>query len=359
VTFDFFAEYECVSREKIKEVTDGEIIPSEKITILATGLANPNLKELVRLHYQELVCKKAHLNKEISQRVEDIKEIGIINTPPNLEKYPTGSFFVFFKFILEKPFISRDDIPFYIIENPVRKDKVFKVPVVSAAAWKGNLRWIIQKIFLQDCHEDFAEERFRHSLLFGTEKGMEEEGLKSWAKFLKDLNPEADNVYRHKLVEHFYPNLPLDKKPEPHLIKIKGRLNFYPTFFNQIDLTVINPHDRKTKTGKNPILIECVPAGTEGVFSLLYVPFDLIGKDENRIKMETKLDLERVLQGIKAMFLTYGFSAKKNSGFGVAKDEIEGMVIANMAVNPDFEKAGDVFQYRIGKLSTLGVGNYE
>jgi CRISPR-associated protein Cmr2 len=37
-------------------------------------------------------------------------------------------------------------------------------------------------------------------------------------------------------------------------------------------------------------------------------------------------DLQLVAEGLKAMFLTYGFSAKRTSGYGVAKDEIVGLV---------------------------------
>jgi hypothetical protein len=101
-----------------------------------------------------------------------------------------------------------------------------------------------------------------------------------------------------------------------------GRLFFYPTFFTQTSLEIINPHDRKRRVGKNPILFESVPAGARGTFTLLYVPFDLIGKDENEIQNQALADLQLVAEGLKEMFLTYGFSAKRTSGYGVAEEKV-------------------------------------
>jgi CRISPR-associated protein Cmr2 len=69
-------------------------------------------------------------------------------------------------------------------------------------------------------------------------------------------------------------------------------------------------------------LFASVPAGAKGTFSLLYVPFDLIGKDRAEICKQALKDLKVVAEGMKEMFLTYGFSAKRTSGYGVAEDEL-------------------------------------
>lgn len=103
----------------------------------------------------------------------------------------------------------------------------------------------------------------------------------------------------------------------------RGRLLFYPTFFDKIGLEVINPHDRKRGVGTQPIYFECVPTGAKGIFSLLYVPFDLLGNPPHEIETQAKADLLRTAEGIREMFLTYGFSAKKSSGFGTAEPTIE------------------------------------
>jgi len=197
---------------------------------------------------------------------------------------------------------------------------------MSASSWKGLLRWTamhtrlaLQKDTLSP--EGFAQERFVQTLLFGDEKGEEPGVTKDFAGYLDKLGgKEARARYVQKIRERFR----LDEKAEmPHH---SGRLMFYPTFFNLIDVEVINPHSRKTKAGTHPIYLECVPQGAKGAFSLLYVPFDLIGKDEAEVKKQALADLHLVAEGLCALFLTYGFSAKRSSGYGVAKAEIVGLV---------------------------------
>jgi CRISPR-associated protein Cmr2 len=124
---------------------------------------------------------------------------------------------------------------------------------------------------------------------------------------------------------------------------------FYPTFFNLIDVEVINPHSRKTRAGTHPIYLECVPIGAQGTFSLLYVPFDLIGKEESDIKQQSLADLELIAEGLSAMFLTYGFSAKRTSGIwsgGIRlKKESPPLPVPSAAPKPKYLQAP-------GKLKT-------
>jgi len=194
----------------------------------------------------------------------------------DLALLPPFSWFLQFTFTLAKPYISKDDNPFYIIDNPIVRDKVFRLPMVRSTSWKGNLYSALWQLG----HDKQDDDRMQR--LFGEIRG--EEGGQA------------------------------------------GRLFFYPTFFTKTSLEIINPHDRKRRVGKNPILFESVPAGTSGTFSLLYVPFDLIGADEAEIRRQALEDLQLVAEGLQAMFLTYGFSAKRSSGYGVAKDEIAGLV---------------------------------
>jgi len=260
----------------------------------------------------------------IQPALKQLEELHLIPATPDLSALPPGSWFLQFTFTFAKPWISKDDDPFYVAEsvNPVRKDKVFKVPLMSAASWKGLLRWTamhtrlaLQKDTLSP--EGFAQERFVQTLLFGDEKGEEPGQTKDFAAYLDSLGgKKARELYMQKIRERFR----LDEKAEmPHH---SGRLMFYPTFFNLIDVEVINPHSRKTKAGTHPIYLECVPQGAKGTFTLLYVPFDLIGKDETEIRKQALEDLKLVAEGLKAMFLTYGFSAKRTSGYGVAEEQV-------------------------------------
>ncbi|NJO46289.1 MAG: hypothetical protein HC835_12010 [Oscillatoriales cyanobacterium RM2_1_1] len=182
-----------------------------------------------------------------------------------LNYLPSLSFMLRVPFKLQKPYLSKDDRTFHLLDNPVRKDKVFQTPMVASSSWKGALRAALWQI-------DHQEEDKQVIRLFGNAR--------------EDETGQA------------------------------GRLYFYPTFFDKIGLEVINPHSRKTGVGKNPILLECVPSDATGDFVLLYVPFGKVQESE------VAEDLKLVAAGVEAMLTVYGFGAKTSSGFGVA--EVEG-----------------------------------
>jgi len=275
-----------------------------------------------------LIHSNMSYNNYIASKLSELSSLGI-NTSLDLSTLPKGSWGVEFLMTLETPFISKDDVPLYIIENPVRKDKVFGVPFTSAAGWKGNLRWTMMKVHLEPNIKDpekFAEMRFRHTLLFGTEKGMEDTP-KGWAEYLNELCSGAQGLYLEKLKAKFGKN---------DVPKLGGMLHFYPTFWNGIDIEVINPHSRRTKTGKNPIYFETVPKGSKGFFRLIYVPLHWSRLSEDELKKNVLQDLHDVAIGLKDMMLTYGFSAKKSIGYGAVKekwDENESKLIIK-----DFER---------------------
>ncbi len=271
--------------------------------------------------------KQAPFDKFIAQERKRLQSLGLLHDSPDMTLLPPGSWFLQFTFTLAKPWMSKDDDPFYVSAsvNPVRKDKVFKVPFMAASSWKGLLRWTLMHIRLtlgkdKLTPEQFAKERFVHTLLFGDEQGEEPSRAKGFAEYLNALKPKARAEYERLLRSYYQIG---SKGPLPHH---SGRLYFYPTFFNKIDVEVINPHSRKTRAGTQPIYLECVPEGAKGTFSLLYVPFDLIETGAENMKDEAAKHLRYLAPAIRDMFLTYGFSAKRTSGYGVAREEIEGLV---------------------------------
>ncbi len=103
---------------------------------------------------------------------------------------------------------------------------------------------------------------------------------------------------------------------------------FYPTFFTDIGLEVIAPHDRKTKTGKkgiSPIHYEAAPTNATGTFCLLYFPFDLLSSHKQHGKIAEDLKVLRVL--IPTVLTKYGFGAKTTAGYGVIKKQV-GFIIS-------------------------------
>ena len=213
---------------------------------------------------------------------EDIKEWGLdgllqdnlLYPAINLSLLPAYSFILRFTFTLEKPYISRDEQEFHIIDNPIRKDRVFGLPYVAPSSWKGSLRAALWQ--LEHKAEDDEMRR-----IFGNERAaMEQKKLRA------------------------------------------GRLHLFPTFFTKKSLEIINPHKRERRVGTGPILMESVPIGTSGLFTILYVPFDLVGKEEKRIKEQVAVDIKLICKGLEAMFTDYGFGAKTSSGFGIAKPNL-------------------------------------
>lgn len=292
MSYDLFAEIAAVDEDKIEAIRNGHY-ETLSINNIHTRLkllsgALPYKKEGVKAAHKKIVHECKNYNTLINYELERMETLKIKVPQIDINIYPHFSFYLQFKFTLAKPYLSKDDDQFYICENPIRKDKVFKVPMVSASTWKGNLRWTASQ--LNPGQADIIV-RF-----FGNEKGKEIE-------------------FR------------------------RGRLNFFPTFFDRIGLEVINPHDRTTKAGTNPIYIESVPIGATGTFTLLYVPFDIIGRQEAEIKKQVTEDMDIVSDLLSKMMLTYGFSAKKGSGFGVVDRNISGTF--EMSGRPVYKKEAD------------------
>jgi CRISPR-associated protein Cmr2 len=182
------------------------------------------------------------------------------------------------RFTLQTPWYSKDDRPFHVLDNPVRKDRVFWVPFMSAASWKGLLRW--------SCR-----------MLAGLHRHLEDHGGK------------LDGWRDPKWVLHLFGN----EKGEDGRFQ-RGALAFYPTWFSKIGFEVINPHSRTRRAGTQPIYYEVVPAGTDGKLRLLYAPLPgapLPGDEAGDA-------LGHLIDAVDALLTTYGFSAKRTVGWGTA-----------------------------------------
>jgi CRISPR/Cas system CMR subunit Cmr6 (Cas7 group RAMP superfamily) len=244
----------------------------------------------------------------------------ITNGSPQIEVLPEKSWFLQLQFQLSTPLICRDDETFYIHDNPFHKDKVFKVPFYPASGWKGRLRWVAYKQWVEKGGD--PEERFYLSLLFGDETG-EEDGEKL-SNYLDQSCPEAKEKYR-LLLQDFYrmdkTKIDSDGETSTSLPHHAGWLYFYPSFFERMGLEVINPHSRKTKAGTVPIQIETVPAGEKGIFTILFAPTGTIAQKCSKVMVVRQLGL--VVNAIEAMFRVYGFGAKTSSGFGAVNEKID------------------------------------
>ncbi len=239
----------------------------------------------------------------IAQRLRDMDRLGLRSPDVDVNRLPVGSWFLQLDFTLAKPYVSKDDEAFYIIDNPVKKEKVFRVPYVAAPTWKGNLREALR--LARGWHDDSEEMR----VLFGNER-------------------EANHDFH------------------------AGRLGFFPTYFDRIDLEVLNPHSRRTGAGTLPIYLEVVPTGSSGTIGVLYVPFDQLSETDDIRCQSAQTLFEPLAQGIEYLLSDLGLAAKKSSGFGVASPE---SVVGRLQVNDPRWDARDSNWRGFGGLQQLAA----
>jgi len=337
VLFDQFTQQEAVAfltshaGKAPKDLPHLDEIPDyfARVALLAQAVNTPS-KEYARAGRRTSpgglvnLYKKECFKSALRDRRKWLSKLGIGHTSIDMKALPKGSWSIHFTFELEKPYLSRDDTDFYIIDNPVKKEWVFKIPYVASSQWKGALRaaMLQELVFgLQDNgnEEEFLDKRVQLWRIFGNEKdgagaflnmalarhrcGDKPGDEKKRAERFKDEIAKAAEDFSTILHQKG-----LLKKTESFV----GRLYLYPTFFDSIGIEVLNPHARDKGTGKQPIYFECVPGKTKGEFRALYLPFgDINPKDS----ME---DLTELVKGIRAMMTVYGFGAKTSSGFGRA-----------------------------------------
>lgn len=188
------------------------------------------------------------------------------------------------EFTLSQPWYSKDERPLHILDNPVRKDRVFGVPYMAAASWKGLLRWACRM----------------------------QEGL---VDYLCKNPMSMDNWQDPPWIVHLFGN----EQGEEEKFQQHGALVFCPTWFSRVSFEVINPHSRKSRAGTKPIFYEVVPAGTTGTLKLLYAPLPGASR---RDRVQPKEVICKLFTAIQALIETYGISAKRTAGWGKARIEV-------------------------------------
>ena len=253
--------------------------------------------------------------KYIISDIEKVEYLFHLNLQNYVKKLLPNSFGIEINFALEAPYYSSDDDEFYIIQNPCLKEKVFKVPIVRGSSIKGALVSAVREIINEKKDkQEYLKSFFR---VFGV-------GNDEFRKLMEKLDENEIKLFflLHGIkinykddIKDIFKNYQKDKAQ-------KGRVVFYPIYFDKLSLEIINPHNRKTKAGTNPIHYEVVPRKTEGILQLIYIPFDGILEDNRKIKEEAEQDLEFLKECIKRAF-DNGIGAKTKLGWGKAniKDE--------------------------------------
>lgn len=241
-----------------------------------------NAEELYILFLQEMLSESKEKSQRKKREQDNLKKV--INkfypTDEDAKKLSGDSVLIKIDFTLKKPYTSKDEGEFHImngriIENPIIRDKFTGLPMVKPTTWKGHLR--------------FAAERM--------------------------------NGYENKqeIIKRLFGSEPEDQEA------LKGRLYFFPTFFDEdAERDVITPLKRDTRTPAwGPIPLEVMKSGKKGTFYLLYVPYP---KGKNFKEEQVEQDRKFIAKALKLMFYTYGFSAKRTSGFGIIEEKVDGIV---------------------------------
>ncbi len=287
MTFDYWVELSKSARPP----DEGELpaSPEEAAWNLASGFVDRCAEWAMRGDRQRIQSRDRYVQevasktfREVASKAFSLPSALSVLRSPDFDSahtgWPASWLGIKVGFELLTPWYSKDDRVFHVMDNPVRKDRVFGVPYMAASSWKGLLRWAcrmqagLQKHLREN---DGKIEGWRDPdwilHLFGNEKGEEED---------------------------FH----------------RGALVFYPTWFDKIGFEVINPHSRERRAGTQPIYYEVVPIGTNGTLSLLYAPWP-------GMKLEAKPGeiMPKLLEAIEALLTTYGISAKRTVGWGTAK----------------------------------------
>lgn len=274
---------------KTRADQEKERIVAEEASRFAEAITDGDLRmmdtvlSLIQMHYADYKEGiRAAWTKGATQSLTRSVEMGLFaeisavrsRLDTILPTLPLYSWYISLPVRLVEPFTSKDDSEIHVLENPICRERVFGVPMVRPSTWKGNLRWTAVIAGL----DQKVRER-----LFGNETDEEEE---------------------------FH----------------AGRLFFFPTYFNRIDFEVMTPLDRERRSPKpGPIFLECVyhhpgDGARAGDFGLLYLAPPGAWQSPAETAEQAVADLKYTAAILTDMLLSYGFSAKKASGFGVIED---------------------------------------
>ncbi|GEM_PF-663294 len=269
----------------------------------------------------------------------------------DLKYLPKNSVLLKISFTLKKPYTSRDEGEFHIIEEDFlfrwrdkRKIKKelnrkyeLRLDEKDIKIWDDRIEFRTGKIvkdnefatvFINDKIVDilivkkdnggasvYSTKVFENPIVRDKFTGLPMVRPSTWKGHLRFAARmvEWDKGNKDKIIRRLFGNEYGDDNA------LRGRLYFFPTFFegDYIKRDVITPLERDTRTpARGPISMEVIKAGSKGEFYLLYIPYPR-GNDFK--EEQIKEDLKFLAESLECMFHIYGFSAKKTSGFGVIK----------------------------------------
>ena len=272
------------AEKKVREIASEAVGIDAHTAYLWFAAQTDSQQDETRIKTLTSELRQQWLNRPVQQYPGQPHGIPAVPGGDRFDLLPPFSFVLSFQFELHKPFLSKDDEAFHLLDNPVRKDRVFQTPMIAASGWKGALRYALWQL-------EYPENDSSVISMFGNPRECE----------------------RHD---------------ELHA----GRLQFFSSHFNNtannIEYEVVTPHDREKGTvgRQGPILLETImaEANNKADFAVAYIPLF----HGNETHAEIIRDFRALVKGLHAMMTVYGFGAKTSSGFGIAKDAVRDGLIS-------------------------------
>lgn len=220
----------------------------------------------------------------------EVDHAGLRQAPVDAALLPPHSAVLSLRFRLLAPLLTRDDDPFYLFDNPVRKDHIYGVPFLAAASVKGLAADAFQRGFPAEL---------------------------AW-KSLGRNDQERKTAYRRaSAVARRLFGVASD---EQESASEAGRLHFSPVWFSHVQYLVMNP----TRTdgsgiGTQPIQFEAVSPvddkgkPTHGEVSFFY--FNPAGAKQSD-EVTARTDLACFIGALAAWWPALGLGAKRLVGYG-------------------------------------------
>ncbi len=220
-----------------------------------------------------------------------------------LAGFPRYSARLLLKFHLLTPLLTKDDDPFYLFDNPTRKDHLLGLPYLSAASLKGLSADAYQRAF---------------------------PGTTPWTE-LSDSKKDPDRTRAFRYADPHAKRLFGIADDGAHIESEKGRLHFSPVWFNQLQLLVMNPGNPATAIGTVPIQFEAIAPDQSGILEVVYFnPHGIKDSDEATVRA----DLARWLAAVATWWPALGLGAKRLAGYGaiqIEKVELQAVGWSDMA----------------------------
>lgn len=194
-----------------------------------------------------------------------------------LAGFPKYSARLLLDFSLVSPLLTRDDEPFYLIDNPARKDHIFGSPYLSAAAVKGLSFDAYQRAF--PAKTDLKN--LEHSERILAYRLQDESAKRLFGLADDGANDDATQI---------------------------GQLHFSPVWFKKVQFIVLNPKDKQTSMGVVPIQMEAI-APQDGCVEVVY--FSLQSNES-----QARQDLARFLASLSHWWTALGLGGKRLAGYG-------------------------------------------